>query len=147
MHFCLSLGNFYLNALRLLLLMVHRSSVDGVTGVSQGSVLGPLLFLVYTSELFSLVSNTLVEYADDTTLLGIVPRPSDHTSFKNSLNRLRHGKNNTGVITGCRFNRLTNLTNHRTAWHLKHKGFTLQAALWLVNLCEECKRGGVCSSL
>ena len=31
----------------------------------QGSVLGPLLFLLYTSELFSILENKLISYADD----------------------------------------------------------------------------------
>ena len=41
----------------------------------QGSVLGPLLFLLYTSELFSILENKLIGYADDSTLMAVVPSP------------------------------------------------------------------------
>ena len=42
--------------------------VNVVSGVLQGSVLGPLLFLLYTTELFSVLENKLIGYADHSTL-------------------------------------------------------------------------------
>ena len=49
--------------------------VNVVSGVPQGNVLGPLLIFVYTSELFSILENKLIGYADDSTLLSVVPSP------------------------------------------------------------------------
>ena len=45
--------------------------VDVVSGVPHGSVLGPLLFLPYNSELNSILENKLVGYAEDSTLMSI----------------------------------------------------------------------------
>ena len=43
--------------------------------VPQGSVLGPLLFLLYTSVLFSILENMLIGYTDDSSLMAVVPTP------------------------------------------------------------------------
>ena len=43
-------------------------SVDVVLGVPQGNFLGPLLFILYISELFRIVS-----YEDDTTIYAVIP--------------------------------------------------------------------------
>ena len=47
-----------------------------VSGVPQGSVLGPLLFILHTSKMFELVENKLFAYADDSTLLAVVLKPA-----------------------------------------------------------------------
>ena len=50
--------------------------VNVVSGVLQGSVLGPLLYLLYTSELFSILENKLIDYADDFTFVICCATPS-----------------------------------------------------------------------
>ena len=62
--------------------------VNVASGVPQGSVLGPLLFLLlYTSELFYIVENKLIGYADDSTLMAIVPSPCVRVAVAESLIR------------------------------------------------------------
>ena len=61
--------------------------VDVVSGVPQGNVLGPLLFLLYTSELFSILEYRLIGYADDSTLMAAVPSPDARVPVAESLNR------------------------------------------------------------
>ena len=61
--------------------------VNVVSGMPQGRVLCPLLFLLYTSELFSLLENKLIGYADDSTLMAVVPSPYTRVTVAESLNR------------------------------------------------------------
>ena len=61
--------------------------VNVVSGVPQGSVLGPLMFLLYTSELFSILENKLIGCADDSTLMAVVPSPGVRVTVAESLIR------------------------------------------------------------
>ena len=58
-----------------------------ISGVPQGSVLGPLLFILYTSEMLELVYNKLFNYADDPTLRAVAHKPADRSAVAASLNR------------------------------------------------------------
>ena len=53
----------------------------------QESVLGQLLFLLYTSELFSILENKLICYADDSTLMAVVPSPGARVTVAGSQKR------------------------------------------------------------
>ena len=59
--------------------------VNVVSGVSQSNVLGPLLFLLSTSELFSILENKLNGYADDSTLIDVVSSPGVRVTEAESL--------------------------------------------------------------
>ena len=61
--------------------------VSVVSGASQGSVLGPLLFLLYTSEFVSILENKLIGYADDSTLMAVVASPGARVPVAEFLNR------------------------------------------------------------
>ena len=61
--------------------------VNVVSRVPQGSVLGLLVFLLYTSDLFSILENKLISYADDATLMAVVPSPGIRVAVAESLIR------------------------------------------------------------
>ena len=70
-------------------MVVDGATSDWITiisGVPQGSVLGPLLFILYTSETFELVEIRLYAYADDSTLQAVVRKPADRPAAAASLN-------------------------------------------------------------
>ena len=89
MYYCIIiLTQFLSNRSQQVMLDGCRSKlINVVSGVPQGSVLGPLLFFLYTSEHFSNLENKLISYADDSTLMAVLPFPGVRVAVADSLIR------------------------------------------------------------
>lgn len=60
-----------------------------LSGVPQGNIIGPLLFLLYVNDLPSFVDNTLALFADDSKCSKVVACPDDCTSLQDDLDNLK----------------------------------------------------------
>jgi len=65
------------------------SSWQKVTcGVPQGSVLGPVLFLIYINDLDDSMFNWILKFADDTKMFGKINDSQDAENLRKDLDRL-----------------------------------------------------------
>jgi Reverse transcriptase (RNA-dependent DNA polymerase)/Endonuclease-reverse transcriptase len=81
--------NYLTNRTQSVTLEGVKSSVINVTsGVPQGSVLGPLLFLVYINNIDEGVESNLGLYADDCALYREIVNPDDEEILQTDLNKI-----------------------------------------------------------
>ena len=62
----------------------HSSWTDVKTGVSQGSIFGPLLFLIYINDLPNGLNSNVKLFADDTSQFSVVHNITDSANLLNS---------------------------------------------------------------
>ena len=74
----------------------QRVLVDGevsnwksvLSGVPQGSVLGPILFLIYINDLDDVITSKVLKFADDIKLFGTIKSDADRQQLQDDLNKL-----------------------------------------------------------
>ena len=73
---------------RVVLLGCNSEWIRVKSGVPQGSVLGPLLFVIYINDIDDSVSSNLLKFADDTKVFRIVSTPNDIDKLQYDLMNL-----------------------------------------------------------
>ena len=109
--------------------------VNVVSGVLQGGVLGPSLFLLCTSELFHILGNKLIGYADDSTLMAIVPSPGVRVTVAESLIRDLGRVSEWCDLWGMK----SNASNTKTM--IVSRSHTMQRRVTHINYWRNCTEG------
>ena len=59
--------------------------IDVLSRVPQGSVLGPVLFVIYINDIDSYVSSKILKFADDTKIVDVVSSPEGVKQLRQDL--------------------------------------------------------------
>ena len=65
-------------------MVIFQKWVEVLAGVSQGSILGPLLFLIFINDIANHIGGSIRLFANDTSLYIIVNLPEDAARILNA---------------------------------------------------------------
>ena len=71
--------------------------INVTSGVCQGTVLGPLLFLIYVNDMNNDILNNILEFADDTKLSAVANTVDNCKTLQNDLNNIVEWSNKWGM--------------------------------------------------
>ena len=92
----------------------QSSLIDVVSGLPQGTVLGPLLFLLHINDLPSVVSSKVRLFADDCLIYRNIKNKEDHIALQKDLNLLEIWGNTWGMrfnVAKCNIMRVSRTHN------------------------------------
>ena len=112
--------------------LVHRKQrvvLDGMpsewlpvdSGVPQGSVLGPLLFLLYINDISENISSTVRLFADDLIMYRTISNKYSQNEFQRDINKLKLWALNWGMEFNSKKCHVVNISNAKTANKFKYK--------------------------
>ena len=78
---------------RVIIIGKHSDWCNVLSGILQGSVLGPILFFVYINDINRNIYNVILEFADDTKLFAVVKDSVSIESLRSDLKRLYEWSN------------------------------------------------------
>ena len=98
---------------------MNSSSCNVTSGVSQGSILSPVLFLMYVNDIDLNIHGEIRLFADDILLYQLIRTPDDHLQLQEDLNTLTKWVSDwkmTFNIPKCKIIQFT--THHNKSKHL-----------------------------
>ena len=104
-----------------------------ISGVPQGSILGPLLFLIYINDLNAGLSSTVHLFVDDCAIFRVITNTKDCDDLQADLNRLYYWTQLWQLNLNQSKCKVMRITNKRKQFHytynLNSAGLTLSDIL------------------